>query len=533
VADAEGGSRTNNGWRILMGTTVTLSLISHTNVGKTTLARTLLRRDVGDVLDQAHITDVNEAYVLIEKDDDQLRLWDTPGFGDTARLMRRLKKEKEPIVWFLKQQWDRLADRPLWCSQQGVINIKEEADVVLYLAGAAEDPEDTGYTPLELDLLTWIGRPVIVLLNQVVNAGLFDGESNVESTVESRVESRVESSAEMSSVTSSSVEARWRSFLEPWKIVKDVMTLDAFTRSWTEESAVLERIISVLHGDKRRAMGVLTEAWNQRNLAVFRSSCSLISRYITRAALDRETAESTSSAGSGERSAVRLLADTLKFTAIDRKRAMEALGRKLDNATQQLMEAMIREHSLAGSSAVQIEKHIHEFQIRGRMPLNERSGAVAGAILSGALGGLIADISIGFLSFGGGMVAGGILGALGGSALARGYRLVGGVKEPSVSWSPQFLDRLVQQVLLRYLAVAHFGRGRGDYRDPESQARRIAMVEDKMRKHRLELKKIWLLADSSDSNARDRLTNDLERVIDTILRSILKQAYPGASTLLC
>ena len=28
--------------------TVTLSLISHTNVGKTTLARTLLRRDVGE-----------------------------------------------------------------------------------------------------------------------------------------------------------------------------------------------------------------------------------------------------------------------------------------------------------------------------------------------------------------------------------------------------------------------------------------------------------------------------------------------------
>jgi len=37
-------------------TDVTLSLISHTNVGKTTLARTLLRRDVGQVLDQPHVT---------------------------------------------------------------------------------------------------------------------------------------------------------------------------------------------------------------------------------------------------------------------------------------------------------------------------------------------------------------------------------------------------------------------------------------------------------------------------------------------
>ena len=42
---------------------ITLSLISHTNVGKTTLARTLLRRDVGDALDQEHVTDVATAQI--------------------------------------------------------------------------------------------------------------------------------------------------------------------------------------------------------------------------------------------------------------------------------------------------------------------------------------------------------------------------------------------------------------------------------------------------------------------------------------
>ena len=36
-----------------MSAPVSLSLISHTNVGKTTLARTLLRRDVGEVRDFA------------------------------------------------------------------------------------------------------------------------------------------------------------------------------------------------------------------------------------------------------------------------------------------------------------------------------------------------------------------------------------------------------------------------------------------------------------------------------------------------
>ena len=39
-----------------MPDTVVLSLISHTNAGKTTLLRTLLRQDVGEIADRAHVT---------------------------------------------------------------------------------------------------------------------------------------------------------------------------------------------------------------------------------------------------------------------------------------------------------------------------------------------------------------------------------------------------------------------------------------------------------------------------------------------
>jgi hypothetical protein len=55
-------------------TTVTFSLISHTNVGKTTLARTLLRREIGEVRDQPHVTTIAEAHSLIETDDARLLL---------------------------------------------------------------------------------------------------------------------------------------------------------------------------------------------------------------------------------------------------------------------------------------------------------------------------------------------------------------------------------------------------------------------------------------------------------------------------
>ena len=36
---------------------INLSLVSHTNIGKTTLARTLLGRDIGEVADRPHVTE--------------------------------------------------------------------------------------------------------------------------------------------------------------------------------------------------------------------------------------------------------------------------------------------------------------------------------------------------------------------------------------------------------------------------------------------------------------------------------------------
>ena len=147
---------------------ITLSLISHTNVGKTTLMRTLLRRDVGEVSDHAHVTSDNQRHTLCETTaGDRLDLWDTPGFGDTAQLLRRLKEHEKPIKWMLLQTWDRLANKPLYCSQLAVRNAQDDADVVLYLVNAAETPEDAGYVDMEMEVLEWIGRPVVVLLNQV------------------------------------------------------------------------------------------------------------------------------------------------------------------------------------------------------------------------------------------------------------------------------------------------------------------------------------------------------------------------------
>ena len=147
---------------------VDISLLSHTNAGKTTIARTLLRQDIGEVADRPHVTELAESHVLIESGaGDALVLWDTPGFGDSARLLRRLRSAGNPFGWFLTQVWDRVTDRPFWCSQQAMRNARESSDVVLYVANAAEDPAAVGYVDAELEILGWIGKPILVLLNQL------------------------------------------------------------------------------------------------------------------------------------------------------------------------------------------------------------------------------------------------------------------------------------------------------------------------------------------------------------------------------
>jgi hypothetical protein len=129
------------------------------------------------------------------------------------------------------------------------------------------------------------------------------------------------------------------------------------------------------------------------------------------------------------------------------------------------------------------------------------------------------------------MIAGGILGALGGSALAKGYRVIGGSKNPSVTWTPGSLHRLCHQAMLRYLAVAHFGRGRGGYRDLEHPAHWSEAVDRVLGSRRSVLEGIWSDADKSGAQATERVAARLGTVIEASLREVLRDAYPGASGL--
>ena len=477
------------------GGTLDVSLISHTNAGKTTLARTLLGRDVGEVRDAPHVTAEATPYPLQETDaGDRLVLWDTPGFGDSARLARRLRQQGNPIGWFLSAVWDRYRDRTFWLTQLAVRNVREHADAVLYLVNAAEAPADAGYLAPELEVLDWIGKPVIVLLNQT-----------------GPPKGRADEAAD---------EARWRDALGRWGKVRDVLTLDAFARCWVQERTLFAALARALPEAKRAVLDRVVAAWTTRRRAQFDAAVAALAGPIARAAVDREVLPADPLLAKLSRSLG--LGRTMGASPEDD--AARALGERLAADLETGNGELIAVHGLQGRAAAEVSRRLAT-DVRTEAPVDEGKAAVMGGLVSGALTGLTADLAAGGLTFGAGMLAGAVLGALGAAGVARGVNVARGRADAILRWDDAFLDGLVASALLRYLAVAHYGRGRGEWTESEYPAFWRDLVTRTVVARQAEFDAVWALRLGADAAA-------VERALGTAMagaaRALLDALYPGA-----
>ena len=498
-----------------MTATVSLSLVSHTNVGKTTLARTLLARDIGEVRDEAHVTASAESHLLIESPaGDRLLLWDTPGVGDSLRLARRLEQQGNPLGWFLSEVWDRWRDRAFWSSQRALRHVLGESHLVLYLVNAAEAPEDAGYLEAELQVLGLIGKPVITLLNQLGPAGDDDDDPLV---------------------------ARWRRRLAAAPGVRAVLPLDAFTRCWVQEGVLWRAVAEALPASQQAAFARLQAAWQQRQSAVWRSAMAELARRLARAALDAEAVEPD-----GWRGPLRAFGKLLglRGDAADsaQARAMAALAERLDSDVRQSTDRLIALHGLDGRAGGEVmEKLARHYATR--KPIDEGKAAIWGGVVTGALAGLKADIASGGLTLGGGLLAGGVLGAIAAAGAARGVNLVRGLDRPQVMWDMQVLDALLASALLGYLAIAHHGRGRGAWVDEAPPVRWVEAVQAALDARRKEIDAVWgqrvaltaRMALSPAVNASGTAVSSdvvvvaaIQRLLESVSADVLAHLYPNA-----
>ncbi|NLT70200.1 MAG: GTPase domain-containing protein [Verrucomicrobiaceae bacterium] len=474
---------------------IVLSLISHTNVGKTALARTLLREDVGEVADSAHVTVVPESYPLIESEGYAARLWDTPGFGSNlAKLAKRLRSSGNPVGWILHQVWDRTRDLSLWCSQEAIRNVQADADVVLYLVDASQPPATIGYVDLEIEIIEWIGKPVLVFLNQTGTPDDARDERN---------------------------EREWREHLARHSIVKSVSTLDAFTRCWTVEHQILARAAEVLEGGKKEVARRLTEAWIERNLSIFDESVEVIAGLAAFALTDTEPLP--------PRGLFEKMVSIVKKGESHREfeKIQGAMYQRLAEKTRETVNRLIVLNGLSGESAAELARSSRE-TLAVKRDVEESVMTVLGGVGSGLLGGLCADLAAGGMTLGGGAIVGMLVGGATTFALARGYNLTQSGQN-TVRWTEaHFIDQ-IQSIVMLYLAISHFGRGRGAWRDTDNNpAHWQQVVETRIQEDAAVWKALWKKGGPSADreSVAERLGKPLRRLLEEVLGELYPQSAP-------
>jgi hypothetical protein len=476
---------------------IQFALVSHTNNGKTTLARTLVGIDVGEVRDAAHVTALAEAHVLqASPEGDTLLLWDTPGFGDSTRLLKRLAVADNPIGWFLREVFDRYRDRTFWLGQQALRAARDEADVVLYLVNSAEAPRDAGYLPAEMRILEWLGKPVVVLLNQL-----------------GPPRPAPEEQAE---------QAAWRNHLDQYPIVRAVLALDAFARCWVHEHVFYEAVAVLVPPPKRAGYARLLAAWRAANLLRYETSLQVLAGQVARAARDSEAVPEP---GGGM---LKTALKAVRLAGRDERRqdaAMAQLVERLNGDIARSTAELLRLHRLDPGEAGRINARVRD-NFKVRAPLDKTQAGLLGAVVSGAATGLSADLMAGGLTLGSGALLGAIVGALTMAGAAWGFNTSTDRQHPTVQFAPAFLRTLLVGGMLRYLAVAHFGRGRGQFVEGEAPPFWQAAVEAALGAHRPDLDGLWQQVRDAPDEADGAAL--LAPVLAAVLGDVFEHLYPGA-----
>ena len=112
----------------------------------------------------------------------------------------------------------------------------------------------------------------------------------------------------------------------------------------------------------------------------------------------------------------------------------------------------------------------------------------------------------------------------GAHGLARAYNLARGTDATTVRWSAEFLTGRVSSTVLRYLAVAHFGRGRGDYVQAEYPTHWRETVEHVVRERQAAFQDAWLAAARGAPAAT--LEPQLRAGLRAVVVEVLRTRYP-------
>jgi small GTP-binding protein len=152
-----------------LGSAINVGIVGHTNAGKTSLIRTLLRDDhFGNVDDSAGTTRSVEQTSIYADDEVVLNLFDTPGFEDSSALLIELDelstsvKTNSPaeLLKTIIDQKDRYVD---FEQEIKVLRQSLKSDILLYIIDVREPL--LGKYRDEVAILSKAGKPILPVFN--------------------------------------------------------------------------------------------------------------------------------------------------------------------------------------------------------------------------------------------------------------------------------------------------------------------------------------------------------------------------------
>lgn len=351
-----------------------LAVIGHTNTGKTSILRTLLRdTSLGEVADEAGTTRRNTAYALRVAGAVAVELSDTPGLEDAAAALAALRGIEQQRGLTPADALDALlADTPAALRPEvEPLRALQQADAGLLVFDAREAPKAKHWE--EHELLRRCGRPLVAVLNCVSAPASREAEWDA-------------------AVRRNGLHAVVR--FDAW-VADEADAARLFTKlrellgdAWRDP---LTRLVAARRGDDARRTAAMLEA--VATLAVDLGAHRVIADAAGR---DPAVAHLAADLAAGW---VRLRAALAELHGVDADR-LKAVEAELDDALGAEQGPGLEQAAIAGTSAA--------------------VAAVLGGLIAGATKGGVIDLSTGGATMGLGVALGGAAGlALGGRELGR------------------------------------------------------------------------------------------------------------------
>jgi GTPase Era involved in 16S rRNA processing len=459
-----------------------ITVVGHTNAGKTSLMRTLMREvDFGEVSDRPAVTREVEAALLRAGDEPAIELFDTPGLEDSIGLLEHLDAVAGDRRTDGVDRIDRFLDsdcaRARFAQEAKAIRQVLRSDAALYVIDARDRVH--GKHRDELTILGMCARPVVPVLN-------FTADPEAKTDV-------------------------WREHLARVNM-HAVAEFDTVVFSARDERILLEKMCSLLDSHRALIDSLIADREAQRAVLI-RSSSMLIADLLIDAAAYR--------------------IETPRRSQREMREAVEALRDAIRQREQVCVEQLVALHRFrtdeVDATDLPIENGRWGLDLFSAEAMRQFSTAAGGAAAAGAMVGLTLDIMLAGLSLGTGAATGAAVGGLLGAAHTHGHGVIQRLRgRTELRCDDATLGRLAVRQLMLVAALLHRGHAAIDRLrlDEDASAKppeppRIGRILRKARRHPRwsAIRSPSPAAGVDGDPARQQALESIAEAVETVLRA--------------